>query len=76
MGDGRWQLQLWLLPLLNPPTPTMTLLEPSTHQPDKHALTILSPERARKEFHLVLTGFISYSVNSNIIHGDQSENRN
>lgn len=41
-----------------------------------HALTVLIPEKARKEFCFVLTGLTSYSVNSNMIHGDQSENRN
>lgn len=41
-----------------------------------HALTVLIPEKARKEFCFVLTGLTSYSVNSNMIHGDRSENRN
>lgn len=53
---------------------TKTLLESGTHQ--THTLTVCISEKARKEFHLVLTGLISYSVNSSIIHWDQSENRN
>lgn len=52
---------------------TKTLLEPSAQQP--HTCMCFW-KKQRKEFHLVLTGLISYSVNSDIIHGDQRGNRN
>ena len=57
--------------------PTKTLLESSAQQP--HTCTrsqCVFLKKQRKEFHLVLTGLISYSVDSDIIHGDQGGNRN
>ena len=75
--DGRRQLQLRLPPPVSPPRPPRPCWSlVHINHTHTHTLTQCISEKARKEFHLVLTGLIFYSVNSNVIHGDQSENRN
>lgn len=81
--DGRWQLQLWLLPPESTKT-TKTLLESGTHQPHRytHNNWMYFWKRKKKDFHLVLTRLISYKVRieselpflSCTIWGDQGEN--
>lgn len=71
--DGRWEMAAAAVASASTESSntTTTLLEFITHQPDIHTPTALSSERPKKEFGFTLTGFISYSVHSNIIHWDE-----